>query len=76
MGERDLNSKGPAVISVSSSSGDHLHPGGRTKIAPASTARLPGQAPVNILIVDDEPKNLTVLEAILGEPGYRLVRAE
>jgi PleD family two-component response regulator len=34
------------------------------------------QAPVNILIVDDEPKNLTVLEAILDEPDYRLVRAD
>jgi PAS domain S-box-containing protein len=34
------------------------------------------QAPINILIVDDEPKNLTVLEAILENPGYRLVRAE
>jgi CheY-like chemotaxis protein len=34
------------------------------------------QAPVNILIVDDEPKNLTVLEAILDDPGYRLVRAQ
>jgi two-component sensor histidine kinase/CheY-like chemotaxis protein len=34
------------------------------------------QAPVSILIVDDEPKNLTVLEAILESPGYRLVRAE
>jgi len=32
--------------------------------------------PVNILIVDDEPKNLTVLEAILDDPGYRLVRAQ
>ena len=31
---------------------------------------------VNILIVDDEPKNLTVLETILDDPGYRLVRAE
>jgi signal transduction histidine kinase len=31
---------------------------------------------INILIVDDEPKNLTVLEAILDDPGYRLVRAE
>src|SRR5579871_6973330 len=31
--------------------------------------------PINILIVDDEPKNLTVLEAILDDPGYRLVRA-
>jgi PAS domain S-box-containing protein len=34
------------------------------------------QAPVNILIVDDEPRNLTVLEAILEDPAYRLVRAE
>lgn len=33
-------------------------------------------APINILIVDDEPKNLTVLEAILDDPGYRLVRAQ
>jgi PAS domain S-box-containing protein len=76
MGESDLNSKGSAVISVSSSSKDHLNPGDGTEIAPAATAMLPGQAPVNILIVDDEPKNLTVLEAILGDPGYRLVRAQ
>jgi signal transduction histidine kinase len=33
-------------------------------------------APINILIVDDEPKNLTVLETLLDSPGYRLVRAE
>jgi PAS domain S-box-containing protein len=32
--------------------------------------------PINILIVDDEPKNLTVLETVLADPGYRLVRAE
>ena len=32
--------------------------------------------PINILIVDDEPKNLTVLETILDNPNYRLVRAE
>ena len=32
--------------------------------------------PINILIVDDEPKNLTVLETVLDNPGYRLVRAE
>ena len=30
---------------------------------------------INILIVDDEPKNLTVLETVLDHPGYRLVRA-
>ena len=33
------------------------------------------EQPINILIVDDEPKNLTVLETVLNEPGYRLVRA-
>ena len=32
--------------------------------------------PVNILIVDDEPKNLAVLETLLDDPGYRVVRAE
>ena len=32
--------------------------------------------PINILIVDDEPRNLTVLETVLADPSYRLVRAE
>src|SRR5688500_12340496 len=32
-------------------------------------------APIQILIVDDEPKNLVVLETILNDPDYRLVRA-
>lgn len=31
--------------------------------------------PVNVLIVDDDPNNLLVLEAILDDPSYRLVRA-
>jgi PAS domain S-box-containing protein len=43
-----------------------------TDTAPATTSALA----INILIVDDEPKNLTVLEAILDDPGYRLIRAE
>jgi two-component sensor histidine kinase len=30
---------------------------------------------IHILIVDDEPKNLAVLEAILNDPSYCLVRA-
>src|SRR6266849_4544322 len=76
MGESDLNSRGPAAISVGSSRGHDLNPGDKTKIAAATTPMLPEQEPVNILIVDDEPKNLTVLEAILDAPGYRLVRAE
>ena len=40
--------------------------------APAEPAR---DERINILIVDDEPKNLTVLETVLNDPTYRLVRA-
>ncbi len=46
------------------------------KAAVDASAELPAAAPVNILIVDDEPRNLAVVEAILNDPGYRLVRAE
>ena len=42
-------------------------------MAPASAFH---GGPINILIVDDEPKNLTVLETVLDDPDYRLVRAE
>ena len=42
-------------------------------VAPASAFY---DGSINILIVDDEPKNLTVLETVLDDPGYRLVRAE
>src|SRR5262245_53309266 len=35
----------------------------------------PADAPINILLVDDEPRNLTALETILQDPGYRLVLA-
>jgi signal transduction histidine kinase len=46
--------------------------------APDSTINPIGRPrqPVSILLVDDEPKNLTVLESILNNPQYRLVRAE
>jgi signal transduction histidine kinase len=32
-------------------------------------------SPIDILLVDDEPRNLDALEAILQSPGYRLLRA-
>ncbi|HXJ24042.1 MAG TPA: response regulator [Polyangia bacterium] len=32
--------------------------------------------PIDILLVDDEARNLDVLESILAEPGYRLLRAQ
>jgi PAS domain S-box-containing protein len=35
-----------------------------------------GDEPINILLVDDEPRNLVVLETVLADPGYRLVCAE
>ena len=31
--------------------------------------------PINILLVDDEPKNLIALETVLEDPNYRLIRA-
>ena len=31
---------------------------------------------INILLVDDEPKNLTVLESILDDPAYRLIKQQ
>jgi signal transduction histidine kinase len=34
------------------------------------------EGPIDILLVDDEQRNLDALEAILGDPGYRLLRAE
>jgi PAS domain S-box-containing protein len=36
----------------------------------------PGDERISILLVDDEPKNLTVLETVLMDPSYRLVCAE
>lgn len=50
-------------------------PDARTDISAGAPA-MSRPAPISILIVDDEPKNLTVLEAILESPDYRLVRAE
>lgn len=40
---------------------------------PAASAQSSGD--VNILLVDDDPRNLDVLESILDLPGYRLIRA-
>jgi PAS domain S-box-containing protein len=71
-----LNSRALADSSVGSSLGGHRNAHGKTKIAAATTRVWHSEATVNILIVDDEPKNLTVLEAILNDPCYRLVRAD
>lgn len=34
------------------------------------------RTPIDILLVDDEARNLDALESILTDPGYRLLRAE
>src|SRR5438552_2865632 len=36
----------------------------------------PVETPINILLVDDEPKNLLVLETILDSPEYHLTKAQ
>lgn len=66
-----MNSERPK-IALETSSHPLLLMEGEDEIAPEkSNGNL-----VNILIVDDEPKNLTVLETVLTDPRYRLVRAE
>ena len=46
-------------------------------VNPHPTVREPSviQSPINILLVDDEPRNLDVLEGLLQSAEYRLVRA-
>jgi PAS domain S-box-containing protein len=53
-------------------------PAARTKVSGDRPDLLSasGEELINILIVDDEPKNLTVLETVLDNSAYRLVRAE
>ena len=51
------------------------------KLPASSSANEPNESPhlntpVNILLVDDEPRNLDVLENILASPNYQLVRAQ
>jgi PAS domain S-box-containing protein len=57
--------------------GDEEGSGNRSepKGGAAHVSSIVDAAPINILIVDDEPKNLTVLETVLANPKYRLVRA-
>ena len=51
-------------------------PLGQANPAGASMTSQPNDDRINILLVDDEPKNLTVLESVLNDPQYRLVCAE
>ena len=59
-----------------STDGQEQSPHAEGHPAPEAPAFAFHGGPINILIVDDEPKNLTVLETVLDDPGYRLVRAE
>src|SRR5207253_1614066 len=47
---------------------------GAAPVAPARVAP-PMSGRIDILLVDDEPRNLDSLEAILANPDYRLLRA-
>ncbi|MBS0445422.1 MAG: response regulator [Proteobacteria bacterium] len=54
-----------------------MNPSDTSHPAPAPRSADAGydDGPIDILIVDDEPGNLAVLETLLDDPGYRLVRA-
>ena len=68
---------GQAAMSTGHPPGEHESPAEASEVTPRAGTVLSSisDAPINILIVDDEPKNLTVLETLLDSPGYRLVRA-
>ena len=71
----------PRAVTSMSTEGSRVPPGrGQTgaqrQASSARPASADGDELINILIVDDEPKNLTVLETILDHRDYRLVRAE
>jgi signal transduction histidine kinase len=65
---------------MSSESAQFPQPNARTTSGRGAHDQAPERAaveePINILLVDDEPKNLTVLETVLANPNYRLVRAQ
>ncbi|QEH34530.1 Aerobic respiration control sensor protein ArcB [Aquisphaera giovannonii] len=50
-------------------------PAAAPECPPGPDAPPAGDEPIGILLVDDEPRNLTVLETVLDHPDYRLVRA-
>jgi len=69
-----MTSKGPRQARIAANP-DRQAAGEPESTGAARSSTLHPDA-VNILIVDDEPKNLIVLESLLDDPGYRVVRAE
>jgi signal transduction histidine kinase len=69
-----------AVSMNTPATGSQLPGGGGAPGAGSTTASgttvLCMNDPINILVVDDEPRNLVVLETVLDDPGYRILRAE
>jgi PAS domain S-box-containing protein len=65
------NKKAPLESSEAPDShGEHESAGATHPAAPSNDEL------ISILLVDDEPRNLTVLETVLKDPGYRLVCVE
>src|SRR5437660_11228958 len=53
-----------------------LTPKTDSPVLPGTEQSRPGHGPVNVLLVDDEPRNLDALESVLDNPEYHLVRAQ
>lgn len=56
--------------------GDGSGRSNRTSDAPPPNSTTRPVEPIDILLVDDEPRNLDALEAVLDNGAYRLLRAE
>src|SRR5690606_6052853 len=56
--------------------GDGLSRSNRTSDGPPPNSTTRPVEPIDILLVDDEPRNLDALEAVLDNGAYRLLRAE
>jgi len=65
-----------ALVTESAGGPASAPPGDRLPANAAPQAPGLSDERINILLVDDEPKNLTVLETVLEDPGYRLICAE
>ena len=71
--KRHVNTSITTLLEGSSATDPRSEPGtaGPTPRTPSASDEL-----ISILLVDDEPRNLTVLQSVLEDSGYRLVCAE
>lgn len=70
------DSPAPPPMNPPSNTVPTAQPQERPPSARTFSANIPPPGPANILLVDDDIRNLNVLESILSSPNHRLVRAK